>query len=153
MATKAEASVEKKIEEATEKMTADLKKGFEAFADFFKTPKLDVTSVIEFQKKNIEAAVEANKIAFEGAKAAAQAQIDMTKDAVAKFNDAATEVFSTKSPESSVTKGYEVAQKMFQSNLKGYREVTDLVIASNQKAVAVLQARYTAGVEELKASA
>lgn len=138
-----------KTETAAKKAAAQ-KAGFEAFADYFTAPTFDAKSVFEFQRKNVEAVVEANKIIFEGAKAAAQKNIDLAKDTLAEVNEATTAAMGSKTPENGVQKSVEMAQGMLQKNIKIARESADVMVDAGQKAVAVLQDRYTESTEELK---
>ncbi|RMB08490.1 phasin family protein [Eilatimonas milleporae] len=138
---------------ATKKAANGAKKGFDAFADMFSAPAVDVNSLFEFQRKNVEATVEANRIVFDGMKNVAQHQIDMAKDNLAELNELASTSFMEKTPENGMSSGMEAAQDIFRKNMTAAREAGDVAVEASQKAIAVLQKRYEEGVKELQASA
>lgn len=145
MTTKAESTASKKTAESA-------KKGYEAFAEMFSAPTFDAAAIFEFQRKNMDASVEAGKILFDGIKAAAQKQIDLSKDALAEITEASTDVFTNKTPETGFAKTVEFTQGIMRKNLANMREVSDVMISANQKAVSILQDRYEAGSKEMKAA-
>ena len=119
----------------------------------FSAPAVDVNSLFEFQRKNVEATVEANRIVFDGMKNVAQHQIDMAKDNLAELNELASTSFMEKTPENGMSSGMEAAQDIFRKNMTAAREAGDVAVEASQKAIAVLQKRYEEGVKELQASA
>lgn len=137
----------------TETKKAEAKKPADLFADWMTVPSFDAKGVFEFQRKNVEAAVEANKIVFEGMKSAAQKQIDLAKDSMAEINEVATTAVNSKTPENGATKFADLSQAMIQNNIKVAREVTDVMVDAGQKAVTVLQERVSEGSEEIRAAA
>ena len=137
----------------TEAKKTEAKKPADMFADWMTVPSFDAKGVFEFQRKNMEAAVEANKIVFEGMKTVAQKHIDLAKDSMAEMNEAATTAVNSKTPETGATKFADMSQDMMQKNIKIAREATDVMVDAGQKAVTVLQERFAEGSEEIRAAA
>lgn len=140
---------EKKSSAGASAASGNAKKGYDAMSEWFSVPNFDAKGVFEFQRRNIEAAIEANKIVFDGLKAATQKNIDLAKDSIAELNEVAGTAVSAKTPETSLQDSFELTKKMYQKNLAVAREAGDLVVDAGQKAVALLQKRYTDGAEEL----
>ncbi|GHF27007.1 hypothetical protein GCM10017044_22560 [Kordiimonas sediminis] len=126
--------------------------GFEAFSDMFKVPAFDLSAVTEFHKKNVEALAEAGRLAFEGSKSLTQKNVELAKENIAEVNEHATKMFNGKASELGFDKSFETAQAFMQKSVKDARVVADLAVESNQKVIAVLQDRYAAGAEEIKAA-
>ena len=125
----------------------------DSFTGAFKASQIDAGKVIEAQRKNVEAMTEANRVALEGYKTVAERQVALVQDAVSEFSGAANDAFAGKTPEANAAKQFEIAQTFMRSALEGAREVAELAAKANQDAFAVLQQRFTDGVEELKAAA
>lgn len=123
----------------------------EGFAAFFKTPNFDMNSVMEAQRKNLEAMMEANRVAFEGYKDAAEKQLEIVRKSMDEASGAANEALSGKTPEANATKQVELAQGVARSSFEGFREVAELTLKANREAFAVIQKRFNEGVDEIKA--
>lgn len=121
-----------------------------AFAPFFKAPAFDFTAVLDAQRKNVEAVMEANRVAFEGLKTASEKHAANLKKAFDDAQGAATDLFNGKTPEANAGKQIELAQGFAKTNAETLREVTELAIAANRDAFAVIQKRFAEGMDELK---
>lgn len=125
--------------------------GFDAFTKMFETAsQFDMQAALDFQKKNLEAVVEANRMMFDCAKAVATKQADFAKDVAADLNDKAVKGFQNEAPEFNVTKSIEELQANVKSFGDNAREVADMTTEAGQKAFTLLQERYTASVEEIQ---
>ena len=60
---------------------------------------------------------------------------------------------AAKTPENGFAKSTEFAQGLVQKNIKASREASDVLVDAGQKAVTVLQERFAAGTEEIRAAA
>lgn len=122
----------------------------DTFMGMFKTPKVDYQALLDSQRKNVEAMMEANRIALDGYKSAAEKHADLLKTTVTDMQDVAGKAFDGSTPEINATKQLEAAQTLFKSALDVSREAAELTFAAHQKAFSVLQDRMTAGAEEAK---
>ncbi len=117
-----------------------------------KTPVVDFDAVVALQRKNIEALTAANQVAFEGAKAIAQRQAEIAREAVAEFSKVAKEFTSVGSPEEKLAKQAEVAKAGFENALSNVRELTDMVQKANVQAIDVISKRVAANFDDVKSA-
>lgn len=128
--------------------------GFETLNGFFeKAPQVDVKSVMDFQRKNVEAMVEVNRVFFDTAKEMAAKQADFAKDMAAELNEKAMKGFQVEKPEFDLNKQVEDFQAAMKTVGENAKSVADMSADAGQKALAIVQERYTASVEEIKAAA
>ncbi|MBB4210431.1 phasin family protein [Rhodothalassium salexigens DSM 2132] len=121
------------------------------FSDMFKTT-MDMDKMIEAQRKNVEALVEAQRVAFEGYKTAMERQVALMKEAMNEYSNMTGDLFSGKTPEANASKQAELAQNAFRNAFENSREIAEITTKTNQDAFAVLQKRFTEGVEEMKSA-
>lgn len=126
--------------------------GPDFFSDMFQT-NMDMTKLVDAQRRNIEALMEAQRVAFDGYKTAMEKQVSLLKDAMEEMSGAAGEAFSGKTPEVNASKQMDMAQAAMKSAFDHVREVAELTTKANQDAFAVLQERFSAGLEEMKETA
>lgn len=117
-----------------------------------KTSIVDFDAVVALQRKNIEALTSANQVAFEGAKAIAQRQAEIAREAVEEFSKVAKEFTSAGSPEEKLAKQAEVAKAGFEHALSNVRELTDMVQKANVQAIDVISKRVAANFDDVKAA-
>lgn len=117
-------------------------------ADLFKNlnvPGVDMEALIASQKKNIDAIVEANKLAVEGLQAVAKRQEELVREAVNEIQAAAREV---KTPDKLATFTADVAQKALDQT----REIGEMVAKANKDVLEVVNKRTAASIAEFKAA-
>ena len=113
---------------------------------------LDMAKLADAQQRNMEALMEAQRVAFDGYKSAMEKQVSVMKDAMEQMTGAAGEAFSGKTPEANAAKQMEMAQTAMKSTFDNVREMAELATKANQSAFAILQERFTAGLEEMKSA-
>lgn len=136
---------------STTKNTSGANSATDFFTSMFKT-NMDMDKMIEAQRKNVEALVEAQRVAFEGYKSAMERQVALLKEAVSEYSNMTGDMFSGKTPEANASKQAEVAQNAFRNAFENSREIAEITTKTNQDAFAVLQKRFTEGVDEMKAA-
>lgn len=124
----------------------------DVFAGLFKFPNFDVDAALDAQRKNIEALVEANRIAFDGYKAVIEKQSEAVRKLFEDSTGATRDALSGKTPEANAQKQFEVAQGVAKSGFESLREVADLTAKTNRETFAVIQKRFSDSVEEIKAA-
>ncbi len=122
---------------------------FDAFASLFKMPEIEGDFGLDGMNKSMGAASEAGRILFDGAKAVMAKNIDIARENVQEVVDLATGAVTNKTPEASFQTVSDLTAKMAQRNMAGMREVADLMIDANQKAVTVMQERYAGALDEM----
>ena len=113
---------------------------------------VDVDSVVAAQKKNFEALTAANQAAFEGVKAVAQRQAEIARKAVEEFSKVAKEMVEPASTEEKLVKQAEITKASFEQAVVNLREITDLVQKSGSEVAELIQGRFVAQIDEVKAA-
>ena len=123
---------------------------FTKIAGQFKVPNFDTEALLESQRKNIEAVTKANQVAFEGAQAVSQRQVEILQKAWDESTSAVKTLSATGKPEEQMVKQTELAKQAFEQSLANLRELTEIGAKSNSEAVEVITKRVAEGLDELK---
>lgn len=117
------------------------------FADFMKFP-FDMTALLDIQRRNFEAASQAQVQVFEGFQAAAMHQAKLATQAAADVSEALQ----------SLTKGFpsaglsaenaEPMLKNLEKSMKSWQEMSNIVMTSNTAAMATINDRLAAALAE-----
>lgn len=136
------------------KIQADFGKWFGDYSKTFANGKslFDLDGVVAAQKKNFEVLTAANQAAFEGVKAVAQRQAEIARKAVEEFGKVAKELVEPASAEEKLVKQAEITKAGFEQAVANVREITDLVQKSNAHVAELIQDRFVAQIDEVKAA-
>lgn len=137
------------------KIQADFGKWFGDYTKTFANGKaglFDFEGVVAAQKKNFEVLTAANQAAFEGVKAVAQRQAEIARKAVEEFGKVAKELAEPASAEEKLAKQAELTKAGFEQAVANVRELTDLVQKSNSQVAELIQGRFVAQIDEVKAA-
>jgi phasin family protein len=116
----------------------------------FKMPGIDMTAIVQAQRKGIESLVEANKAAFESMQALAKRQTEMMTEAMQDMQTAAKNgVGGMTDP----TKQAELVRKGFEKTLAGMKELAEMARQAQSDAVARITKSASDGVQNIKAMA
>jgi phasin family protein len=144
-------TVTKAASEAGEKATTMFKdvnvrakKAFEQSGELTK-------DVVEFNKANLEAAVEAGKLAAKGAQTAAQKAIELGKKNWEATSAHAKAVAGVKAPADFFTMQNEFARTQFDAAVSEMSKSTEFYLKLAGEVVAPLQNRYAVVVDQFKA--
>ena len=130
---------------------------FPQFMDFtkiagqFNMPNIDTEALIEAQRKNIEAVTAANRIAFEGAQAVTQRQVEIVRQAWDESASAVQALTQAGKPEEKLAKQTEFAKQAFEHGLANLRELTEMGAKSNSEAAELISHRFVELLDEMKA--
>lgn len=116
----------------------------------FKVPGIDMNSVLESQRKNVEALTSANKQALEGVQAVVARQSEILRETMEEASSAITELSSAGSPTQMAAKQGELLKQAFDKALANMRELTEMTAKSNTEAFNTLKDRNSEIVEEIK---
>ncbi|MCO5130545.1 MAG: phasin family protein [Xanthobacteraceae bacterium] len=106
----------------------------------FKIPGVDFASIIERERKNIEALAAANKVAFEGWQALIRRQSEILQQSM---QQAMTDAQS----ENAVAKRAELAKERFQGALDNMRELAEMATKSQKDAFDIVRKRIEENME------
>jgi phasin family protein len=129
---------------------------FGKFADFgkfteqFKVPAVDTEALLDSQRKNIEAFNAANRIAFEGAQAVTQRQVEILRQVMEESAAVVKQFTAAGKPEDKLAEQAELLKQTFEQSVANFRELAEMGAKSNGEAVEVLNKRVTEGLDELK---
>ncbi|MGF1612691.1 MAG: TIGR01841 family phasin [Gammaproteobacteria bacterium] len=113
-------------------------------------PGVDVRSVLEAQRKNVEALTLANQRAFEAGRAMLDRQMEMLKQALTEASGALTDLSASKSPAKAAAKQGELFKQLMERALSTLREMTDLVTNANADALKVIRDRVEESIKEIR---
>ncbi len=116
----------------------------------FKVPGVDNEALAQSQRKNIDALVAANRLAFEGAQAVMQRQSEIVRQVMGVATKAVTELNSSDSIEARMTKQTELVKDAFEQGLANAKELAEMSAKSNGAAMELLNSRWSESLEELK---
>jgi phasin family protein len=127
-----------------------------AFAGF-QIPGFDVDSLVESQRKNLEAFTHANQLAVEGVQAIARRNVELIRQAVEEASAALKGLTQPGAPEERFAKNAELAKQAFDRGIANAREIVEMMAKANaeafslmQKHVNVIQKRVNAGLAEIR---
>ena len=116
----------------------------------FKLPGVDMTSIIEARRKDIEALAEANKIAYEGMQALVQKQAEILRTTMEGMQASATGMTAGDNPLANAGKQGELAQQSVQKAFANMRELAEMACKSQTEAFTVISQRAMQNIEEMK---
>jgi phasin family protein len=126
------------------------------FTDFtklleqYKLPGVDMASVIEARRKDIDAITEANKIAYEGMQALVQKQTEILSKSMQEIQAATQQMTTSGNPAEVMAKQGEFVQQGLQAALNNMRELAEMAQKSQAEALAVITKRAEQSIEEAK---
>jgi phasin family protein len=109
----------------------------------FQIPGVDFASIIERERKNIEALAEANRIAFEGWKNLVRRQSEILQDSMKRAVDDAKNQTALKN-------GAELARSAFETALANMRELAEMAAKSQRDAFEVIRKRVEENMNALR---
>jgi phasin family protein len=115
-----------------------------------KFPFVGFETVVETQRKNIEALTAANQTAFEGVQALFQRQAELVRTSVEDMTKATTDLWSAASPEEKATKQADLVKKSYEGAIANLREAIDMLAKSNGQAADMINKRVGESIDELK---
>jgi phasin family protein len=122
---------------------------FTKILEQFKLPGVDMGSVIEARRKDIEALTEANRIAFEGMQSLVQKQTEILRKTMEEMQEAAKQMAAGGRMPSISNQG-EFAQQTLVKAFQNMRELAEVVQKSQTEALQTMNKRALQSMEELK---
>jgi phasin family protein len=117
----------------------------------FQMPAVDSSAMVEIQQKNLEVLTAANRIAFEGARALLERQVEIARETMTEAAEAVTEISAGKTVEARIAKQAEVTKSVYEKGVTNMRELTELSSKSSSEAVDLLNSRVAESIEEVVA--
>ncbi len=120
------------------------------FAEPFKFPGIDSEALIENQRRNLEAVTKANQVAFEGAQAVVQYQVEILRRTMDETTKAVQEMSKPDKIEDVWAKQAELLKGAYEHGLANLRALTELSTKVNTEAADLLTHRVADSLGELK---
>lgn len=111
-----------------------------------KVPGIDVTAILESQRKDMQALADANREAFEGIKALARRRNEMLQESLAKWQAAMAGATGT----GALRHQAEVAREGIEDALVHFRELAEMEAATRRKTWGILQDRFQENLNNLQ---
>ena len=99
-----------------------------------KFPVVGFETMVETQRKNIEALTAANQTAFEGVQALFQRQAELVRTSVEEMTKATTDLWSAASPEEKAAKQADLVKKSYEGAIANLREAIDMLAKTQRPA-------------------
>ena len=109
----------------------------------FRIPGVDFASIIERERKNIEALAEANRIAFEGWQNLVRRQSEILQDSMKR-------AVADAQNQNLLKDGAELARNAFQAALTNMRELAEMAVKSQSEAFEVIRKRVGENIDALR---
>ena len=129
---------------------------FGKFAEQFKLPEqfkfsgVDSEALIENQRRNLEAVTKANQVAFEGAQAVVQYQVEIVRRTMDETTKAVQEMSKPVKIEDVWAKQAELLKGVYEHGLANLRALTEMSTKVNAEAADLLTHRVSDSLGELK---
>src|SRR4051795_10087605 len=124
---------------------------FDAASLAFKLPGFDLNTVVDIQRRNVEAVTAANQTLVQGLQTVAQRQGEIARQWVKQFQD----LLSVKpaSVNEVLVKRIDLTKTAYEKNVADARELGDIVVKAGSQAADILSRRVVASLDEVKAAA
>jgi len=122
--------------------SSDMTKMFEGAT----IPGLDTEAVTEAQKKNVQAFVDANRVAAEGYQSLFKKQVEVMQSSITEMTDAMKEASTTPMSPETAEKRMEAAKAQFEKGVAVFTDLSESARKANEDAFAIIRARFTEGV-------
>ena len=109
----------------------------------FKLPGVDLATIMDREKKNIEALTEANRVAFEGWQALVHRQAEILQESIKR-------AVGTVQGEDASAKRMDLASHAFETALSNMRELAEMAIKSQKDAFDIIRKRVEDNVAALR---
>src|SRR3954465_1372856 len=122
-----------------------------SFTQAFKLPSFDVNTVVDIQRRNVEAVTAANQTLVQGLQTVAQHQGETARQSVKQFQD----LLSVKpaSVNEVLVKQIDLTKTAYEKTVADARELGDILLYLGSEAGDILSRRVVASLDEVKAAA
>ena len=115
-------------------------------AEKIKLPGVDISAIVESQRRDMEALAEANKQAYEGIKALAQRRNEILQEALVEWQEAMKDATG----KDALAKNAERAKRGVQQAIANFKELADMEAKSRSKAWKIVQDRFQDNLANLQ---
>jgi phasin family protein len=124
-----------------------------SLAQAFKLPGFDLNTVVEIQRRNIEAVTAANQTIVQGLQTVAQRQGEIARQSVKHVQDLLSVKPSSASVTETLVKQIDLTKTAYEKTVADARELGDIIVKVGSEAGDILSRRVVASLDEVKAAA
>lgn len=132
--------------------TAPSKPDLRSLLNSLKLPGIDTNKLLESGRKDIEALLETNEKVFVTAEALTHKQAEMLTELVKEWHASFKDSVSSASGADKLNQASVHAQRALATALTSMKEMAEIAAKSNQDVVGILNARFHAGLQELRSA-
>jgi phasin family protein len=122
-----------------------------SFTQAFKPPGFDVNTVLDIQRRNVEALTATNQTIAQGLQTVVRRQGEIARQSVKQFQDLVS--FKPASVTETLIKQIDLTKTSYEKNVADARELGVIVAKVGTEAVDILSRRVIASLDEVKAAA
>ncbi|GJL85365.1 MAG: hypothetical protein DHS20C02_11400 [Micavibrio sp.] len=126
----------------------DFTKAFEQYQNL----PFDMTSLMDTQRKNMQALSKAQQLTMEGFQAIAQRQAAIMSQIVEDNSIIAKEFMGEGTPEEKFSKNAELFKAIYERTITNLQELSEMASKSNNEASKIINKRVSASMTEIKGS-
>ena len=123
----------------------------QSFFERFTVPGIDTHALMEGQRKNIEALVNANRKAAEGYANMMRRQGEIMTETMTAIQDAVGDLMKANSGQDLPKKQAELVEKTVGRAFKHMKELAEMAVSANSDAFKIMRDRASESIEELRA--
>jgi phasin family protein len=112
----------------------------------------DVKSLLETQRKNLQAFSEAIQVVVESSQTIAQSQAEILSQFAADNSSLIQEITSEGTPEEKIAKHADLIKKNYEKSVANWKEISDIASKSGKEATDIINKRVSASLTEIKSS-
>ncbi len=112
----------------------------------------DMKTIMEAQRKNVQAMTEAQQLAMEGMQAIAQRQSEIISQMVEDQSKMAQEMMGEGTPEEKISRNADLFKKTYERTIGNVRELADMLSKSNTQATDIINKRISDSMSEIKSA-
>ena len=115
-------------------------------------PVFDLKTLMETQRKNMQAMTEVMQLGMESIQQAASRQAELVGRMVQDNSSYASTIMTEGTPEQKVQRQAELVRKSYEATVAGAREVSDIISKSGEEAAEIINRRVSASLSEFKSA-
>ena len=115
-----------------------------------KSPAIDMSPMMDLQRRNMEAFASANQRAMEGLQTMARRNIEICKESMEGCTTILSEITAAGTPEEKIVKQIDLVKQTYENCLANMKEMQSLITKSNDEAIEVIASRISDSIDEIK---
>lgn len=128
--------------------------GIPDFSKLFSGMKLpsfgEMEPVLHAYRRNLEALIAANQVAFQGAEAYAKRHMEIVQQGLAELTQSMQAMATSGSPPARIGKQAELLKEAHERTVAQMKELGQLIQRANEEAVSLLNARFAEAMDDIK---